>query len=142
VLGENVAATPGKVICRTDLFELIHYTPVSESVLAVPLLIFPPWINRFYILDLNPKKSFVKWAVDQGLSVIVVSWRSADESMADVGWDDYVRAQVEAIDLVRDRLQVPAVTPSAIALPAPRWPPPWPCWPAADRRTRWPAQRS
>jgi polyhydroxyalkanoate synthase subunit PhaC len=78
-------------------------------VLATPLLVFPPWINRFYILDLNPKKSFVKWAVDQGLTLVMVSWRSADESMADIGWDDYIRAQIEAIDVVRDRLDVPAV---------------------------------
>jgi polyhydroxyalkanoate synthase len=109
VLGENVAATPGKVIYESALFQLIQYAPATDTVLAVPLLVFPPWINRFYILDLNPKKSFVKWAVDQGLTVVMVSWRSADESMADVGWDDYIRAQIEAIDVVRDRLKVPAV---------------------------------
>ncbi len=109
VLGENVAATPGKVIYETELFQLIQYTPATDEVLEVPLLIFPPWINRFYILDLNPKKSFVKWAVEQGLTVVLVSWRSADESLAHIGWDDYVRAQIEAIDFVRDRLKVPAV---------------------------------
>lgn len=109
VLGENVAATPGKVIYRSRLFEILHYTPTTGSVLAVPLLIFPPWINRFYILDLSPAKSFVRWAVEQGISVLLLSWRSADESMADVGWDDYVRAQIEAIDVVRQRLKVPAV---------------------------------
>ncbi|GAA0283815.1 class I poly(R)-hydroxyalkanoic acid synthase [Alteraurantiacibacter aestuarii] len=108
-LGENIACTPGKVIYETRLFQLIQYTPTTETVLETPLVIFPPWINRFYILDLNPKKSFVKWAVDQGLSVIMVSWRSADESMADVTWDDYIRAQVEAIDVVRERLKVPSV---------------------------------
>ena len=108
-LGENIACTPGKVVHETELYQLIQYSPATEEVLGVPLVIFPPWINRFYILDLNPKKSFVKWAVEQGLSVFMVSWRSADESMADVVWDDYVRAQVEAIDRVRDRLNVPAV---------------------------------
>jgi polyhydroxyalkanoate synthase len=72
-------------------------------------VIFPPWINRFYILDLNPAKSFVKWAVEQGITVFMVSWRSADESLAEVTWDDYVRAQIEAIDAVRERLGVPAV---------------------------------
>ena len=66
-------------------------------MLAVPLVIFPPWINRFYILDLNPKKSFVRWCVQQGITVFMVSWRSADESLADVTWDDYVRAQMEAM---------------------------------------------
>jgi polyhydroxyalkanoate synthase len=109
VLGENVAATPGKVIYETELFQLIQYTPSTPEVLEVPLLIFPPWINRFYILDLNPKKSFVKWAVEQGLTVLLVSWRSADESLAHVGWDDYVKAQIEAIDVVRERLKVPSV---------------------------------
>ena len=75
----------------------------------MPLIIFPPWINRFYILDLNPKKSFIKWAVDQGLTVFVVSWKSADESLADIGLDDYVLAQAEAIDAVREALGVEQV---------------------------------
>ena len=108
-LGENLAATPGKVVHETPLYQLIQYSPSTEQVHAVPLVIFPPWINRFYILDLNPKKSFIKWAVDQGLSVFVVSWKSADASMKDVVWDDYIRAQIEAIDHVRTRLDTPAV---------------------------------
>lgn len=108
-LGENIACTPGKVVHETELYQLIQYSPSSDEVLAVPLVIFPPWINRFYILDLNPKKSFVKWAVDQGLTVFMVSWRSADASLAHVEWDDYVRAQIDAIDHVRARLNVPAV---------------------------------
>ena len=108
-LGENLAASPGKVVHETPLYQLIQYSPSTEEVLEVPLVIFPPWINRFYILDLTPKKSFIKWAVDQGISVFVVSWKSADETMADVVWDDYIRAQIEAIDHVRARLDVPAV---------------------------------
>lgn len=108
-LGENLAASPGKVVHETPLYQLIQYSPSTETVLEVPLVIFPPWINRFYILDLTPKKSFIKWAVDQGITVFVVSWKSADETMADVVWDDYIRAQVEAIDHVRARLDVPAV---------------------------------
>ena len=108
-LGENLAASPGKVVHETPLYQLILYTPSTETVLEVPLVIFPPWINRFYILDLTPKKSFIKWTVDQGISVFVVSWKSADESMADVVWDDYIRAQMDAIDHVRLRLDVPAV---------------------------------
>ncbi len=108
-LGENLAATPGKVVSETPLFQLIQYSPSTETVLEVPLIIFPPWINRFYILDLTPKKSFIKWAVDQGLSVFVVSWKSADETMGEVVWDDYIRAQIEAIDHVRARLDVPQV---------------------------------
>ncbi len=106
-LGRNLAITPGKVVHETPLYQLIQYSPTTESVLAIPLLIFPPWINRFYILDLNPKKSFIRWAVEQGLTVFVVSWKSADASMADIVWDDYVLAQIEAIDFVRARLQVP-----------------------------------
>ncbi len=108
-VGRNIAATPGKVVYETELFQLIHYTPVTESVLAAPLVIFPPWINRFYILDLSPAKSFVRWAVEQGISAFMVSWRSADASLAEIGWDDYIRAQIEAIDHVRERLKVPAV---------------------------------
>jgi polyhydroxyalkanoate synthase subunit PhaC len=108
-LGENIAVTPGKVVHETPLYQLIQYTPATDTVLEVPLVIFPPWINRFYILDLNPAKSFVRWAVEQGVSVFIVSWKSADASMADVVWDDYISAQIDAIDTVRARLKVPAV---------------------------------
>nr|WP_314464769.1 alpha/beta fold hydrolase [uncultured Novosphingobium sp.] len=109
VLGENIAVTPGKVVFETPLYQLIQYMPTTDKVLATPLLIFPPWINRFYILDLNAKKSFVRWAVEQGLTVFMVSWKSADASMADIVWDDYIAAQIEAIDAVRARLNVPCV---------------------------------
>ncbi len=108
-LGENLAASPGKVVHETPLFQLVQYSPSTKDVFEVPLIVFPPWINRFYILDLTPKKSFIKWAVDQGLTVFVVSWKSADETMKDVVWDDYIRAQMEAIDVVRERLKVPDV---------------------------------
>jgi polyhydroxyalkanoate synthase len=108
-VGVNIATTPGKVIHETDLYQLIQYTPTTKEVFAVPLLIFPPWINRFYILDLNPAKSFVAWAVEQGLSVFMVSWKSADASMKDIVWDDYIAAQIDAIDTVRVALDVPAV---------------------------------
>ena len=108
-VGRNIAVTPGKVVHETPLYQLIQYTPTTPDVLSVPLVIFPPWINRFYILDLNEKKSFIRWAVAQGISVFVVSWKSADASIADVMWDDYVLGEVEAIDTVRARLDVPAV---------------------------------
>ncbi|TMJ17327.1 MAG: class I poly(R)-hydroxyalkanoic acid synthase [Alphaproteobacteria bacterium] len=108
-VGRNIAATPGKVVLQTKMFQLIQYAPTTEKVLAVPLVIFPPWINRFYILDLNPKKSFIRWAVEQGLTVFVVSWKSADESLKDVTVDDYVLAELEAIDAVRETLGVEAV---------------------------------
>ncbi|HRE35559.1 MAG TPA: class I poly(R)-hydroxyalkanoic acid synthase, partial [Sphingopyxis terrae] len=108
-VGVNIATTPGKVIHETDLYQLIQYEPTTKDVFTVPLVIFPPWINRFYILDLNPAKSFVRWAVEQGLTVFMVSWKSADASMKDVVWDDYIAAQVDAIDTVRDLLDVPHV---------------------------------
>ncbi|WP_232494379.1 PHA/PHB synthase family protein [Novosphingobium kaempferiae] len=108
VLGENIAVTPGKVVFETPLYQLIQYTPTTEKVLATPLVIFPPWINRFYILDLNARKSFVRWAVEQGVTVFMVSWKSADASMADLVWDDYITAQIEAVDFVRERLGVPS----------------------------------
>ncbi len=106
-VGRNIAVTPGKVVRRTPLYELIQYSPTTDQVHETPLIIFPPWINRFYILDLNPKKSFIRWAVEQGLTVFVVSWKSADESLAETTLDDYVlRGQVDAIDTVRDLLGV------------------------------------
>ncbi|HEY7810717.1 MAG TPA: class I poly(R)-hydroxyalkanoic acid synthase, partial [Allosphingosinicella sp.] len=109
-VGRNIAVTPGKVVKRTPLYELVQYTPTTEKVHETPLIIFPPWINRFYILDLNPKKSFIRWAVEQGLTVFVVSWKSADESLKDTTLDDYVmRGQIDAIDTVRDLLGVPSV---------------------------------
>ena len=105
-VGRNLAATPGKVVKRTPLYELIQYSPTTTEVFATPIVIFPPWINRFYILDLTPEKSFIRWAVGQGLTVFMVSWKSADASMKDVIWDDYVAAQIDAIDTVRDLLRV------------------------------------
>ncbi len=108
-IGRNIAATPGKVIHETALYQLIHYAPTTPTVAKTPLVIFPPWINRFYILDLSPEKSFIRWAVAEGLSVFMVSWKSADASMADVIWDDYVASQIDAIDTVRAVLDVKSV---------------------------------
>ncbi|MEO5810196.1 MAG: class I poly(R)-hydroxyalkanoic acid synthase [Sphingomicrobium sp.] len=108
-LGRNLAVTPGKVIHETRLYQLIQYAPTTETVLKTPLVVFPPWINRFYILDLTPEKSFVKWTVDQGVSLFMVSWKSADASIADVTMDDYVAAQIDAIDVIRSLLGVEAV---------------------------------
>lgn len=108
-VGRNIATTPGKVIHQTPLYQLIQYAPTTPQVYTTPVVIFPPWINRFYILDLNPKKSFIRWAVEQGLTVFIVSWKSADESHAELQMDDYVRAQIDAIDTVRDLLGVDAV---------------------------------
>ena len=109
-VGKNLATTPGKVIKQTPLYQLIQYTPTTDEVLKTPVVIFPPWINRFYILDLSPEKSFVKWCVDQGISLFMVSWKSADESIADASLDDYVlNGQIDAIDAVREALDVESV---------------------------------
>ena len=109
-IGRTLATAPGKVIKETPLYQLIQYAPTTEAVQATPLIIFPPWINRFYILDLTPEKSFVRWAVDQGLSVFMVSWKSADASMVDTRMDDYVlEGQHNAIETVRTLLDVPSV---------------------------------
>ena len=109
-VGRNLAMTPGKVIKQTPLYQLIQYTPTTDEVLKTPVVIFPPWINRFYILDLNPEKSFVKWCVDNGVTLFMVSWKSADESIADATLDDYVlKGQIDAIDTVRGLLGVEAV---------------------------------
>ncbi len=109
-VGRNLATTPGKIVKQTPLYQLIQYTPATDEVLKTPVVIFPPWINRFYILDLNPEKSFVKWCVDHGISLFMVSWKSADESIADAKLDDYVlKGQIDAIDTVCDLLGVEAV---------------------------------
>ena len=100
-VGENMATTPGKVVFRNDLFELIQYTPTTESVFKRPLLIVPPWINIFYILDLNPEKSFIRWAVSQGLTVFVISWVNPDERLAEKSFGSYMKEGVmTALDQV------------------------------------------
>jgi polyhydroxyalkanoate synthase len=109
-VGRNLATTPGKVVKETPLYQLIQYTPTTPDVLETPVVVFPPWINRFYILDLSPEKSFVKYCVDNGISLFMVSWKSADESIADATLDDYVlRGQIDAIDSVRELLEVESV---------------------------------
>ena len=90
-VGVNLATTPGSVVFRNRMFELIQYTASTETVHQVPLLIFPPWINKYYVLDMKPANSLIKWVVDQGFTVFVVSWVNPDASYADVTLDDYIR---------------------------------------------------
>ena len=91
VVGVNMATTAGKVIYQNELMQLIQYEPATESVLRTPLLIVPPWINKFYILDLRPEKSFIKWCVDQGITVFVISWVNPDKRLGSKTWEDYMK---------------------------------------------------
>ena len=91
VLGENIAITPGKVVFQNNICQLIQYQPTTGTVLKRPLLIVPPWINKFYILDLNEEKSFVRWCVEQGHTVFMVSWVNPDERQSMAGFDEYMR---------------------------------------------------
>ncbi len=101
-LGRNVATTPGKVIYRNELIELIQYSPTTEKQYKKPLLIVPPWINKYYILDLRPKNSLVKWLTDKGYCVFIISWRNPDETMSDLGLEDYMNlGPLSAIEAVK-----------------------------------------
>lgn len=101
-IGENMALTPGKVLAQSDVCQVIQYDATTETVLKRPLLICPPWINKFYILDLNPAKSFIKWAVDQGHTVFVISWVNPDERHATKDWEAYAREGVGfALDTIK-----------------------------------------
>ncbi|HEY2836524.1 MAG TPA: class I poly(R)-hydroxyalkanoic acid synthase [Rhizomicrobium sp.] len=103
VIGENVATAPGKVIFRNRLIELLQFNPTTAEVYERPLLIFPPWINKFYILDLRPENSLIRWLVDQGYTVFVVSWANPDSELAQMGFEDYMREGIfAALQAVKD----------------------------------------
>jgi len=102
-VGVNMAATPGAVVYRSDLIELIQYTPQSEKVHSVPLLFCPPWINKYYIMDLAPGKSLIEWAVQHGHTCFAISYRNPDASMRDLGFEDYLRqGPLDAVRVVRE----------------------------------------
>ena len=104
-VGRNLAVTPGKVVFQNELMQLIQYEPTTETVLKRPLLIVPPWINKFYVLDLAPEKSFIKWCVDQGLTVFCISWVNPDERLAQKSFEDYVReGPIAALDAIKDAI--------------------------------------
>ncbi len=100
-VGGNIAVSEGKVVFQNDLMQLLQYAPSTPEVFARPLLIVPPWINKFYILDLRPKNSFIRWAIAQGHTVFVISWVNPDERLADKGFDDYMREGIlTALDTI------------------------------------------
>ena len=110
VIGRDIATAPGKVVFRNELFELIQYAPVTKTAYETPLLIFPPWINKFYIMDLQPKNSFVRWAVEHGYTVFMVSWVNPDSRLADKNFEDYMRegifAALDAVEKATGQKQV------------------------------------
>jgi polyhydroxyalkanoate synthase len=109
-MGENVATTPGKVVYQNDLMQLIQYQPATKEVYKTPLLIVPPWINKYYILDLRQKNSFIKWAVDQGITVFVVSWVNPGKELANKGFEDYMlEGPLAALDAVEKATGDPEV---------------------------------
>ncbi len=112
-VGKNIATTPGSVVFRNRMFELIQYTPTTETVHQTPLLIFPPWINKFYVLDMKPANSLIKWVVDQGFTVFVVSWVNPDASYAKTSMDDYIRdgflTAMAQVRLITGEAQINAV---------------------------------
>lgn len=109
-VGEHLAITPGKVIYQNEVMQLIQYAPSTPNVLRTPLLIVPPWINKFYILDLKPEKSFIKWCVDQGLTVFVISWVNPDKSLGGKSFEDYMKegplAAMDVIEAVTGEMKV------------------------------------
>ena len=112
-VGENVATSPGKVVYQNELIQLLQYAPATDQVYTQPLLIVPPWINKFYILDLKPENSFIKWATEQGYTVFVISWVNPDERLTKLMFDDYMKlgplAALDAIEKATGQRQVSAI---------------------------------
>src|SRR5690606_1038974 len=112
-VGRNLATTPGKVVARSEVAEIIQYEPATTQVLRRPLLICPPWINKFYILDLNPEKSFIRHAVEQGHTVFVISWVNPDERHGLKNWEAYIdegiRFALDTVEQATGERQVNAI---------------------------------
>lgn len=109
-VGENLAITPGKVVYRNKIIELIQYEPTTKTVFATPVIFVPPWINKFYILDLTPENSFVKWAVEHGITVFMISWVNPDKSYRDIGFEDYIyEGLLAALDVIYNITKSPSV---------------------------------
>jgi polyhydroxyalkanoate synthase subunit PhaC len=116
-VGVNMAATPGKVVYRSNLIELIEYSPQTAETYSVPLLFCPPWINKYYIMDLAPGKSLIEWAVQNGHSCFAISYRNPDKSMSDYGFRDYLfEGPLDALRVVRDITGAPSVNTLSVCL--------------------------
>jgi polyhydroxyalkanoate synthase len=102
VVGRDLACTPGKVVHRSPLMEIMQYSPATETVYAIPVLMVPPWINKYYVMDMAPDNSLYKYLVDNGFTVFTISWKNPDDSILDLEWEDYVRqGPLEALQVVR-----------------------------------------
>jgi polyhydroxyalkanoate synthase len=135
-VGKNVATTEGAVVFENEMFQLIEYKPLTAKVYERPFLLVPPCINKFYILDLQPDNSLVRYAVEQGHRTFVVSWRNPDESLAQTTWDDYIEQGGDQGHPSRCRTSPGAEADQRAGLLRGRHHPGtrWPCWPAGGEK--------
>jgi polyhydroxyalkanoate synthase len=116
-VGRNLGVTPGKVVYRNDLMELIQYEPQTKTTYEVPLLVSPPWINKYYLMDLAPGRSFIEWAVQHGHTTFAISYRNPDESMRGVSLDDYlIHGPASALDVIRDITGHPKINMAGLCI--------------------------
>jgi polyhydroxyalkanoate synthase len=116
-VGKDLAITPGQVVYRNQLIELIQYTPTTPQVYSIPILHMPPWVNKYYLLDLRPQNSLVKFLLDQGFTVFMISWKNPDPSMADISYDDYVTlGPLSALDVIKEITGSPKVNTAAYCI--------------------------
>jgi polyhydroxyalkanoate synthase subunit PhaC len=116
-VGRNLGVTPGKVVYRNDLMELIQYDPQTATTYEIPLLVSPPWINKYYLMDLAPGRSFIEWAVQHGHTVFAISYRNPDESMRDVSLDDYlIHGPASALEVIQDITGQPKVNMAGLCI--------------------------
>ncbi|MCC5582612.1 alpha/beta fold hydrolase, partial [Microtetraspora sp. AC03309] len=109
-VGKDLAITPGKVVYRNRLIELIQYTPATETVHEIPILVVPPWINKYYVMDMQPENSLFKYLVDAGFTLFTISWKNPDETVLDLEWDDYLDlGTLEALRMVKEIMGVEQV---------------------------------
>jgi polyhydroxyalkanoate synthase len=137
-VGRNLAVTPGAVVYENELMQLIQYSPQTEKVAARPFLMVPPCINKYYILDLQPENSVVRYTVEQGNTVFLVSWKNVQADLGHLTWDDYIeKGALQAIKVVQDISKMDQINASVSASAAPSSVPRWPS-PGSAGKVRWP----